>query len=178
MIVRVFVRMIGPMLVCMSVHHSKGWKLFLLMGVCSLQVMVMVMTAPEVLRIVVGNQQALAMMPAGTEDVIVLLALCRTVILAQAIPFTMRVPLDALNHTWSCQDAIAGGFQEETVVDVHQAIEAETLVDPADFLQQTAPEGHQVALDGIHVGSGGLMKLAQVFGHQPVWSHDSHIAVG
>src|SRR5215472_86644 len=87
MIVRVFVRMIGPVLVCMSVHHSKGRKLFLLMGVCSFQVMVM--TAPEVLRIVVGNQQALAMMPAGTEDVVVLLALCRTVILAQAIPFTM-----------------------------------------------------------------------------------------
>src|SRR5215831_17404403 len=109
MIVRVLVRMIGPVLVCMSMHHSRGWKLFLLMGVCSLQVMVMVMTAPEVLRVVVRNQQALTMMPAGTEDVIVFLALCRTVILAQAIPFTMRVLFDALSYTWSRQDAIAGG---------------------------------------------------------------------
>src|SRR5579864_6156355 len=133
MIVRMFVRMIRPVLVYMSVHHFKGWKFILLMGVCSLQVMVMVMTTPEVLRIVVGNQQAFAMMPASTEDVIILLALCCALVVTQAIPFTVWVLLDALNHAWSRQDAIAGGFEEETVVDVHQAIEAETLVDPADF---------------------------------------------
>src|SRR5216683_7203134 len=178
MIVRMFVRMIGPVLVYMSVHHSKGWKFIHLMGVCALQMMVMIVTAPEVLRIVVGNQQAFAMMPASTEDVIILLALCCALVVTEAIPFTMWVLLDALNRAWSRQDAIAGGFEEETVVDVHQAIEAETLVDPADFWQQTSPEGHQVALNGIHIGSGGLVKLAQVFGHQPVWSHDSHIAVG
>src|SRR5579884_3935600 len=112
-----------------------------------------IVAAPEVLWIVVEDEQALAVMPARAEDVIIFLALRRALLLAQAEPFAVRVLFDAVGHLGRDQRAITGGLEKETEMHVGQAIEAEFLVDPADFGQQLAPEGHQIAFDSIDVGT-------------------------
>jgi len=89
MVVRMLVRVIGPVLMHVTMQGTNRWEFMGFVGMRSAEMMVMVMTAPEMLRIIVGNQQTLAMMPASTEDVIVLLALRRSLILTQALPLTM-----------------------------------------------------------------------------------------
>ena len=53
-------------------------------------------------------------------------------------------------------------------MNVHQTIEAEALVDRTNFGQQRTAKGHQIALNGIHLGSGRLEKLAQIVSHQTI----------
>src|SRR5712692_5588772 len=153
LLLRMLVLVIGPVLVHVTMRGTNRREFMRFVSVRSAEMMVMVMTAPEVLRIIVGNQQTLAMMPASAEDVIVFLALRCSLILTQALPLTMWMLLDPLSHERRCEHTIAGSLEEEAIVDIHQAIKAEPFIDPADFLQQFAAEGHQVAFDSIDVGS-------------------------
>src|SRR5712692_11317787 len=168
MVVRMLVRVIGPVLVHVTMRGTNRREFICFVSVRSAEVMVMIMTAPEVLRIIVGNQQTLAMMPASAEDVIVFLALRCSLILTQALPLTMWMLLDLLSHERRCEYTIARSLEEEAIVDIHQAIKAEPFIDPADFLQQFTAEGHQVALDSINVRPPRLLKLSQVFSHQSI----------
>src|SRR5579875_1756268 len=132
------------------------------MGMCALKMMLMVVAAPQVPRIVVGDQQALPMMPARAEDIIIFLALCRPLVLAQTLPLAVLVLPDTPGHQRSRDDAIPRCFKEKAEVDVHQAIEAELFVDPADLRQQFAAERHQVSFNSINIRAGRLAELAQV----------------
>src|SRR5215471_15188703 len=98
MVVRMLVRVIGPVLMHVTMHSTNGREVMRIVSVRSAEMMVMVMTAPEVLRIIVGDQQTLTMMPASTEDVIVFLALRRSIILTQALPLTMGMLLDPFSY--------------------------------------------------------------------------------
>src|SRR2546425_9967740 len=89
----------------------------------------------------------------------------------------MGVLLDALSNQRRCNDAIARSFEKETVVDVHQAVKAEFFVNPTNFWQQFAAEGQQVALNGINIGAGRFMKVAQVVRHQSIRTCHAYVAV-
>src|SRR5689334_2551564 len=95
----------------------------------------MIVTIPPVLRIKVRIKQALSMMPAITEDIVILLALRGSVLFAQAIPFAMRVFLHPFGHQGRRNNAISRSFEEEAAIHIHQAIEAQLLVDPANLRQ-------------------------------------------
>src|SRR5579884_1576376 len=96
----------------------------------------MVMSAPVMLRLVVSHKQALSVMPAIAENVIIFLAPGRPFLLAQAVPFTVRMLDEQLDDLRCGLHPVAGGLEEETIVNIHQAIEAEALIDPAHFTQQ------------------------------------------
>src|SRR5450759_382399 len=130
-----FMRMVGPVLMRVRMHGSAGGQLLFCMGMRTLEVMGMLMAAPQVLLPVVGNQQAFAMMPAIAEDIIVLLTFGGSFFFAPTIPFAVRMLDDALCHQGRGQHAIAGGLEEKTVIDIHQTVEAETLIDAANFGQ-------------------------------------------
>src|SRR5579863_637468 len=115
----VFVRMVRPMVMHMSVHRTGGWQFVCLMGMSPLKMLYMVMPAPYLLWIKISDQQAFAVMPAVTENVVILLAPGRALILAQAIPFAMWMLLDTLHNNRSCHRPIACCLEEETEVDVH-----------------------------------------------------------
>src|ERR1043166_8394190 len=104
-----------------SMHHTRRGKL--LRGMCmgSFQMRRMIMTIPPVLRIKIGNEQTLSMMPAITEDVIIFLAFRNSLILTQTIPFTMRMLLDSFGHQRRDHDTIARSLEEETAVNIHEA---------------------------------------------------------
>src|SRR5579875_555400 len=123
--------MVGPVLMHMRMHDTWGGQLMLLVRMRAFQVEWMVMPAPQMLRVIVHHQQALTMMPAITEDVVILLALRRSLLFTQAIPFTVRMLLQQRRQRRQGQHAIARGFEEETEMDVHEAIETELFIDPA-----------------------------------------------
>src|SRR5215470_12379772 len=123
----------------------------------------MIMPAPQVAGPVVGHKQTLAMMPAFTEDVVVLLALGGLLICAKTEPFAMWMSLDEFSYPRGSQHTIARCLKEEAIVDVHQAVEAEALINPANLGQQFPTESHQVTLDCIDIGFRRFIKLAQVF---------------
>src|SRR5579859_1263249 len=108
-----FVRMVGPVPVYVGMHYSRRGQLRLRMGMRTLKMMGVVMAAPCILRAIVGYQQALAMMPAIAEDVIILLAFGGPFLFAQAIPFAVRVPDNAFSNQRRRQHAIAGGLEEK-----------------------------------------------------------------
>src|SRR5690242_16616898 len=137
--------MIGPMLVGMGMHDAWRGKFLRAMGMGSLQVIRMIVTIPPVLRIKVGNQQALSMMPAITEDIIIFLAFGSSLILAQAIPFAMRMLLDSFSHQRRDHNTIARSFKEKAAMNVHEAIEAELFIYPTNFGEQFSPKCHQIA---------------------------------
>src|SRR5579859_7301455 len=83
----------------------------------------------------------------------------------------------ALNG-WHGEHTIASGFEEETEVDIHQTIEAETLVDPANFGQQGTAEGQQISLDGVHVGARCCAKFAQIVGYKAVRTNHTAQRIG
>src|SRR5260370_1237163 len=134
----VLMRMIGPMPVRVAMHYAGGREFILRVRVRPFEVPGVIVPVPLVVRVIVGNQQTLAMMPAVAEDIIVLFAPGSPFLLAEAVPFAVRVLLDALDDARSSDRSIAGRLEKEAVVDVHQAIETELLIDPADFLQQLA----------------------------------------
>src|SRR5579884_3951339 len=138
----------------------------------------MIMPAPEMPRIEVRHQQALSVMPARAEDIVILLALRGPLLLAQAIPFKMRMPRDTRGQFGRDNHAIAGSFEEEAVIDIGEAIEAELLVDPADLRQQVVPESHQIALDGIDVGPRRLVELAQIVRDQAEGAYEADGGIG
>src|SRR5437660_703966 len=105
------------------------------MGMCPLKMMLMIVTAPQILSIVIGYQQALPVVPARTKDIIVLLAPRRSILLAQARPLSVRMLLKQFAQLGKRNNTIARGLKEETVVDVHQAIEPELLLNPVDLPQ-------------------------------------------
>src|SRR5207302_1547029 len=110
--------------------------------------------------IVVGHEQALAMMPAIAEDVVVLLTFGRTLVITQAVPLKMGMLFDALGYNGCGYGTIASSLEEEAEINVHQAIEAKLLVNPANFAQQFATESHQIALNSIDIWTGILTELA------------------
>src|SRR5579884_4033694 len=120
----------------------------------------MVMPAPVMLRSIIGHKQALSVMPAVAENVIILLALGRPFLLAQAVPFAVRMFDKQINDLRRGLHPVARGLEKETVVNIHQAIEAKTLIEPAHFAQQRARKDHEIALNCIHVWSGSLAKFA------------------
>src|SRR5690349_16973282 len=139
-----FMRMIGPVPVRVGMHDFRRGQLRLCMGMRPFEMMSVIVAAPGVLWAIVGYQQALAMMPAIAENVVILLAFGGPFFFAQTIPFAVRVLNKAFSNRGRRQDTIAGGLEEKTVVNVHQAIEAETLVDGADFGQQGSAKSHQI----------------------------------
>src|SRR6266404_4721986 len=148
------------------------------MGTNPLDMMGMIMPAPQVALPVISYQQALSMVPAITKDVIILLTLSGTVFLAQAEPLTVWMPFDIISHSRRCQDTIARCLEEEAVMNIHQAVETEALLNPANLLQQLSTKSHQVSLDSIYIRPPRFIKLTQVIRHQAIWSHNSHVAVG
>src|SRR5579884_2299446 len=106
MVMGVFVRMVGPVLVDVAVLLSRRRQFPRLVGACAADVVRMVMAAPEVLRVVVENEQALPVMPARAEDIVIFLALRRALLFAQAEPFAVRVLFNAVGHLGSDQRAI------------------------------------------------------------------------
>src|SRR6266567_4701460 len=112
-----FVRVVGPVLVSVAMHRANGGKLMHFVRVGPAQVVVMVMTTPEMLRVVIGNQQTLAMMPTGTENVIVLLALRCSFLVAQAFPLTVQMLLNSFNYPGCGKDTIARSFEEKAIED-------------------------------------------------------------
>src|SRR5436305_1594006 len=113
-----------------------------------------IVAPPQVLRAIIGYQQTFPVMPAITKDIIVLLTFGCLLIFAQTKPFAMGVLDNAFRNLGSGQHAIARGFEEEAVVDVHQAIETETLVNPANLRQKRSAKCHEIAFDGIDIWSG------------------------
>src|SRR5579872_3132296 len=163
---RVFVRMIGPVLVRMGVHCTSMGQFLCAMRMRTLKVVYVVVSAPHLLWIKVGNQQAFTVMPAITEDIVILLALRRALILTQTVPFAMWVLLNALRDNRSCHYPITGCLEEETEVDIHQTVKAKLFINPSHFRQQFAPECHQIALDGISIRPSRLLKFAQITAYQ------------
>src|SRR6266567_4653038 len=103
------------------------------MSMRALDVIGMIVTTPQVLRVIVRDQQALSVMPAIAEDIVILLALGCLFILAQTVPLTMGMLLDTFRHQGSRKGAVASSFDKESEVDVRQAIETEFFVDPANL---------------------------------------------
>src|SRR6266566_7255047 len=125
--------MIGPVLVDMGMHGPGSRQFVGRMSVSPFEVTGVIMTSPQILRLIISYQQAFPMMPAIAKDVIVLLALGHTLLLIQTEPFTVWVFLDAFCHYRRGQDMIARGFEEEAEIDIHQAVETEALINPANF---------------------------------------------
>src|ERR1700676_2573927 len=148
------------------------------MGMRTLEVMGMLVAAPQILLPVVGNEQAFAMMPAIAEDIIVLLCFGGTFFFTQTIPFAVRMLDDAFRHQGRGQHAIAGGLEEKTVVDIHQPIETETLIDAPNFGQYGSAKGQKIPLDRVYIGTGGFAKFAQIVCHQTIGANYATIAVG
>src|SRR5215471_5552760 len=103
------------------------------MRVSSLQMMRMIMPSPQVLRSIIGYQQAFPMMPAVAKDIIILFTLGSALLFTQTEPFSMLVLLDSFSHQRSSQDTIARCFEEEAEIDIHQAVKAEALFNPANL---------------------------------------------
>src|SRR6266700_2419303 len=116
-------------------HNTVGRQFFRRMGMIAINVIGMIVAAPGIAGIIVGYKQAFAMMPAVAEDIIVLLTLSRALVFTQAVPLKMGVLLNALGHQGSCYGAIACCLEKEAEMNVHQAIEAELLVNPANLAQ-------------------------------------------
>src|SRR5215475_12853908 len=98
----------------MGVHYASRWKFMRGVRIASTQVICMVMSIPPVLRHKVRCQQTLTMMPASTEDIIILLALCRPFVLAQAIPLSMLMLLEQRRHFGYRHYTIACRLKEKT----------------------------------------------------------------
>lgn len=75
-------RMVGPVLVVVGMHRARRRQFTGRVRVRPLKVPRVIVTIPPALRIIVGNEQILAVMPAITEDVIIFLALRRTLVFA------------------------------------------------------------------------------------------------
>src|SRR5690348_14419063 len=121
----------------------------------------MIVTAPQICRVVVRDQQTLSMMPTVSEDIVIFFTFRCPLVLTQAVPFPMLVLDDTFSNERRLQDAIAGGFEEEAKVDIHQAIETKLLIDPAHFWQQFSSESHQITFNRIGISSACFLKLAQ-----------------
>src|SRR5260370_15180234 len=106
--VRMLMRMIGLVLVDMGMDGFGRWQFLSRMRVSPIKMKRMIMTSPEILKPIIGYQQAFAMMPPTAKDVIILFALGRTLFLASTEPFTMRMSLDAFSHLWRRRDTITG----------------------------------------------------------------------
>src|SRR5260370_35677057 len=98
------------------------------MGTNALDMMGMIMPAPQVALPVISYQQALSMVPAITKDVIILLTLSGTVFLAQAEPLTVWRPFDLISHSRRCQYTISRHLTEEHVINHHQREIEEQLI--------------------------------------------------
>jgi hypothetical protein len=133
MIVRMLMGVVRPVLVVMCMRCSSRWQFIRGMGMRTFKMVGMIVTTPQLLGTIIGDQQTLAVVPAVAEDIIILLAFGGALILTQAEPFSMRMLFDALRDQGHGQDTIAGGLEEKAVVDIHEAIKTEALVDPAYF---------------------------------------------
>src|SRR5579875_3994339 len=140
------------------------------MRMCPLYMMRMIVTGPVMLRLVILHQQAFAMMPAITKNVIVFLTPGSALIFAQTVPFAMRMSLQSFGHFRYHLNMIPRCLEEKAEVNVHQAIEAKLLVNPADFGQERAAKRHQISFNRVCLRSWRLLKLAQIFSHQTIWA--------
>src|SRR6266566_1188537 len=91
MVVWMIMRMVGPVAMIVRVHSACWWQLLRAMGMLSIYMIWMIVSKPAIFGVIVSNQQAFAMMPAITEDIIVLLAFGGLLIFAQTIPLAMRM---------------------------------------------------------------------------------------
>ncbi len=74
MVVWMIMRMVGPVAMIVRVHSACWWQLLRAMGMLSIYMIWMIVSKPAIFGVIVSNQQAFAMMPAITEDIIVLKA--------------------------------------------------------------------------------------------------------
>src|SRR3989442_14667115 len=100
----------------------------------SLDMVGMIVPAPQVAGPVVGYKQALAVMPALTEDVVVLLAPGGLLVFAQTEPFAMWMSLDEFDYPRRSQHTIARGLKEESINDAHPAVDSNVSINPASLL--------------------------------------------
>ena len=91
------------------------------------------MAAPQVVWIVVHNQQTFSVVPTVAENVVVRLALSSLLFFTQAVPLAMGMFLQQICDRREGYNAIAGCLEEKAIVNIHQAVEAELFVDPAYF---------------------------------------------
>lgn len=136
------VRMVGPVAVFMRVHSASWRQFFWRVGMVAGDMVGMIMAAPGIAGIVVGYEQALTVMPAVAEDIVVLLTPGRALVITQAVPLKVGMLFEALGYNGCGYGTIASSLEEEAEVNVHQAIETELLVNPANFTQQFAAKSH------------------------------------
>src|SRR5438046_8510173 len=118
-----------PVFVCMR-RASRG-KLLHRMSMLAIDMIGMVVSMPPVFGIEVRYQQALAMMPACAEDIIIFLTLRRAFFLAQAIPFAIGMVLNSAGYYPRRNRAITRRLDEVASVKILQAINTDFLVDRA-----------------------------------------------
>src|SRR5437588_6909454 len=102
-------------------HRASRRQFIRNMGMRAFEMVRVIVTTPQMLCTIIGDQKTLAMVPPVTEDIVIFLTFDGTLILAQAEPFAMRMLFDALSDRRQGQDTIAGGFEEKAVVDIHEA---------------------------------------------------------
>src|SRR5579884_4016082 len=98
MIVRMFMRVIRPVSMHMGMHNARRGQFCYRMRMRPLDMVRMIVTGPVMPRLVILHQQTLAVMPAITKNVIVFLTFGSALIFAQAVPFTMGMPLQAFSY--------------------------------------------------------------------------------
>src|SRR5262245_38459165 len=97
---------IGPMLVPMAVRRAWRRQILGRVGMRA-QMMRVIVAKPARARLIVGRQQALAMMPAALIDIEILLALRRALVFGEAVPLAVRMLLDQRSQFWHHNDSIA-----------------------------------------------------------------------
>src|SRR5450631_1754351 len=118
------------------------------------------------------------MMPAIPEDIVVLFAFCAPLIFTQAIPFAMRMLLNASAYLRYGDRSIASRLKEEAIIDIHQAVEAELFIDPTHLWQQLTPKSQEIALNSIHIWPLRFLKFAQIFCSQSIRSGNPYGCIG
>jgi len=82
-------RMVRPMLMHMRMHLPWGWQFTCSMGMGPAEMTAMIVPRPKMLLYKIRHQQTLSMVPALTENIIILLTLACPLVLTQAGPLTM-----------------------------------------------------------------------------------------
>src|SRR4051812_26534889 len=90
-VMRMIVIVIRPVLMLVAVRRAGRRQLLGRVGVPANKMMRVIMAKPAILGRKVGDEQALAMMPAALVDIKVALALGGALLLGQAVPFLMWV---------------------------------------------------------------------------------------
>src|SRR5947209_11450841 len=98
--------MIRPVSMVVNMHHTRRRQFFSGVRMFTRDVIGVVVPGPPLLRIEVGHQQALTMVPPAAKGIIILLTLRRLLVFTKTKPFAMGMLLDTLGHKRSCDHVI------------------------------------------------------------------------